>query len=270
MFSILEPADRRGNRIKRHELFTSTAEAADFLCIEGCRDVVAEIESAMARFGGRRIDPSTLRTPDGALWPTVFRYPTPRRAEVRQLVTLLTEVLTLASVPELDVGLALDFHQRGCGDGTLERTEVGELVYRAKYWTGNPTARSEAGKEVCDRLADVIRRHPLYSAAGLIVAVPSTRTGLSELLAEAVAQRVQKPWVTAVETTGSAWENKDGTDGVTPKQYRVTDKVFGTDVIVVDDLYRSGQSMRGVAAAVKARQAFSIYGLAATRTLKRT
>jgi hypothetical protein len=122
---------------------------------------------------------------------------------------------------------------------------------------------------LCDRLADVIRRHPLYASAGLIVAVPSTKSGASERIAQSVAARVSKPWVTATEITGSTAENKDGTDGVTAKAYEAPNECFGQNVIVVDELYRSGSSMRGVAAAVRAERAFFVYGLAATRTLRR-
>lgn len=267
VLEFVRPSDSRGNRLRQHLLLQDPNQPVDYLCVDGCGDVVDQIVTCMALVGGRDIDPATLRTPDGSKWLDVYRYPREHRAEVQTLVAVLTNNLTLVKVPELDVGLALDFHMRGCDSG-VEHTEAGHLMYRTKYAT-DPSVSRPAGSAICDRLAEVIRGHPLFATAGLIVAVPSTKTGISERIAESVAHRVNKPWATAVESTGSTAENKDGTEGVTPKQYKAPDRCFGENVIVMDDLYRSGSSMRGVAAAVKAQQAFFVYGLAATRTLRR-
>lgn len=222
--------------------------------------------------GGRRMSPASFNPSDGRFWNHVYRYPSPRLITVDELCTLLREVLTLVPVPELDTILALDFYKRpdpAVPQVEWQNTTAGGLCNRLKFWKGDPAAQAEAAFELVHRLSRAIGRHPLYNVAELLVVVPSTRSGVSESLGQEVATELRRPYQIARETTGAAWQAKAGTDGQPPRHYTVTGGVAGRSVIVIDDVYRSGSSMRGVGAACRRAGATRVLGLVAARTLRR-
>lgn len=255
--------DRRANRLMDWKQYKGTNGSWYYLGVNGCPDVCGQIEDYVLTLGGGPFDPARLRTRDRAQWSQMYRYPGPKRPEASALAFLLSEVLTLRSVPELDAALALDFYTEPDPDSIgLRRSEVGDLCYKLKY-----RGRRAAGTEICDRLAEIVRRHPAYSTADRIVVVPSTTTGMSELIGRSVAHRLDLPHVIATETTGSTHESKLGTPEV-PKLYTVDEDLFAETVIVLDDVYHSGQSLRGVAKAASAAGAIRALGLVAARNLR--
>ena len=88
-------------------------------------------------------------------------------------------VLVCASPPSpWRAAICLDYHRvlksLNCEERYLP-TETGLLVIRAKYGMGEHGSPDEAAELLAERLATLIRRHPMLARAKLVSAVPGTR-----------------------------------------------------------------------------------------------
>lgn len=261
-------SDSRANRLEHWQAYASQGDApVRHLGLSCCSEVRDQVKRCVEAAGGSEYPASQLNSVVRENWSHAYQYPSAAQSDVEGLAKLLSEVRTLRSVPGLDSAIALDFYKHEV-EGELVNTAAGDLVNRLKYWTSNPAAQTEAGGKLADLMADMVRRHPAYRSADLVVGAPSTSSGASERLAHAVAHRLGLPHVIASETTGSTEESKAGS--VTEKQYMIPQSaaVFGGTVIVVDDVYWRGGTMRGVAKAVRDRQAFTVLGLVGARNLR--
>jgi pyrimidine operon attenuation protein/uracil phosphoribosyltransferase len=186
---------------------------------------------------------------------------------------LLEVVLTLRRAQELESILALDWYMvpPDADDPASQwtHTATGDLVYR-KYFTNNAPQVNAAGSKLSDHLADVVRKHPRYSAADAVLVVPGTKHTFGERLARSVASRTGKE---KIETKCLATDHAEAKAGHTSfdlEPYSVPRDVSGKAVIIVDDVFRSGRTMRSVAASARSAGACAVLGLVACRTMRRS
>lgn len=262
-------ADSRGERLSMSKLFRDPDDdRVGFVALSGCDYVCDQVEQFAIRHSGERIDPTShLVREQGVVWRRAMRYDRRQRASMKSLLRVLGDSLTLHPVDELDAAMALDFYkQPEVGTGELENTEIGELVQRMKYWKSNPSERRRAGSLLSDKLADLVADHPEFRRATAIVAVPSTNSRVSEKLGASVAYRLELPTVKARETTGSTVTVKNG--GGASKRYECAPEAAGESVLVIDDVYQSGGSMRSIARAARMVGAAEVRGLVCARNLR--
>lgn len=192
--------------------------------------------------------------------------------DVITLAALLKEVLTLRSMPGLDFSIALDWYKIPDPDrdpNTWDNTPTGDLVYKGKYYSAG-SARARARTELIEKMAWIIRSHPLYRDSSCIVTVPghlADGQSFGEKLSEAVANAANKPVVITDCPSGPRPSSKGNPGSSANAEFEIPQTLSG-DVIVMDDVCRSGTSMRKVALAARAAGARRVFGLAAVRTLR--
>lgn len=271
-------SDSRGNRLETWKARDVADTGRVRLYVGAPASVAQQVRACVARWHAR-----TLPIPDelGQEYTDCFEMDGPLPPEVEGLLKLLAEILTLEVASELDAAFALDFYKVPPADELADRwqnTEPGELVAQAKHQRGvkvNETAQ----REIARRLASVVSRHPLMHRVDAVVSVPGSKTrywSAGERIAKKVANELKLPMV---RTTGKHAERPQAKargheDYEAPadldmlEEFAVSLAAGQHSVLIVDDVYRTGTTMRGVAAAARGSGAESVYGLVCARTLR--
>lgn len=194
-------------------------------------------------------------------------------SRIREVLALFQTSLLLGG--ELDQIFALSFHYARSGEG-VTRTEVGQLVRRAKAYTGEVSDRA-AASELARRMTAFVQGHPSYRRADLIVSLPPTEQGREDLpsfLAAEVSGAVGIPLGAAaltkrkrtapqknLTTARAKVENMRGAFAV-PRPAQVQD----SRVILIDDIYQSGATLNEAGRTLLEAGASAVLGLVATKT----
>lgn len=157
-----------------------------------------------------------------------------------------------------------------------QRTRMGKMVRRAKSYS--PTTGSKpAAKELAEKYAFWLERHPRYLAATAVIAAPPGNMDKSFDLPEFVAQELSRRFgLKAVFTTKvrATLPQKDVGDDLTALArnveggYAVNEVLTGMTVLVIDDIYRSGSTLKELNRACKEAGAATVLSLTATKTAK--
>ena len=230
-----------------------------------CRNEIAEqIERAIGPALGNRLP---IRAADQGEW--THRYPLTRPLTDREtgILELLSHVLTLRLGPQVAVAIALDWYKDPGSneDPTLwADTHVGELVHQAKYAGSLPHAQ-----RLVAELAQVIAQHPDLSQAEVVVSVPShSPRQFSERLAKSVAT-VTGLLVTELKDNATAQVKETPADERPARHYAIeAAKVDGKSVLLIDDVCRTGESLRTAAEFLSSSGARSVCVLVAVRTMR--
>lgn len=157
------------------------------------------------------------------------------------------------------------------------RTEVGELVHRAKD-SGDEAAAAELGR----RLAWLVRRSlpPQAGLVPLVAGVPShpvPPVDLPAVLAAALAVAgigehrpgllVRRHGTQKLRDLGTGTAQR--LDTVAAAGYEVTEPVASRSVVLVDDVILTGTTLRFITAKLRAAGAASVTAAAAARTRRR-
>jgi hypothetical protein len=255
--------DSRGNRLEKYRAVTIRRPSGDRHVINAlcCTSVARQLELVLAGRNPRRVDP----VGDGT-WSHAVEYVGPFTTKVKSGLDLLQEVLTVPSSSDLDGVFALDFYKVPPTDESPEWTDTlaGGLVRRGKYWSV-----FEAGRELADSLAALVRHHPYLTDASQVLAIPGTKNTFGERLAGGVADRLSLPCVRASLPPGTTLKPaKEGHESNTLRPYELA-RAVSNKVLIVDDVYRSGLSMRSLAAVAKAKGATAVLGVVGARTMRR-
>ncbi|MEV8392934.1 MULTISPECIES: hypothetical protein [unclassified Streptomyces] len=204
-------------------------------------------------------------------WTHEFHLMESDQEELRSMCELLKVVLSLTTKSDLDFAIAFDWYKDPIGDDPMKwpNTISGELIYRSKYYSPG-TARNKARTELLDEFSSVIEKHPLLRECSNIVTVPGHKAdgqSFGERLAAKVAAKTGKEIVRTESPGGSRPQAKEGTAAIAEGHFVMPDEISG-DLIVLDDVYRSGTTMNAVARAAKRAGARRAFGLAAVRTMR--
>jgi hypothetical protein len=211
-------------------------------------------------------------------WTHVLHSPSPIRPEVTSLLRLLERILTLPESDRMTGTFALDWYKIPPDDdhSAWRNTAAGDLVHCGKYWYKNdPDQQATCGRPLAEFACEVVRAHPRLMSTQVVLDVPghdSRRVSFGSRLAHTVARDTAKKFVKvaardefrAQAKAMNATEHAESLRG----QFQVREGLAGIDVLVVDDVFRSGTSMREVATAAKSAGARSVYGLVAARTMR--
>ena len=174
----------------------------------------------------------------------------------------------------LNVSIAISHNRTGTGEGG-ERSEIGELEYRAKHQHD-----TEAIKTLAEHCVNTIQDLPLYKDADLVCAVPpgpGKDFDLPSRVVSLVSGKVGKPDITDCFNFGSekkplksaglnekweAWEaaqlSFNGSD------------ITGKKIILIDDKYQSGTTIQYIAMKLGEAGARQVYGLSMVKTMRDT
>lgn len=202
-----------------------------------------------------------------------FRVSGTSRDTLVRMVGLLYSHLTIFD--SLDETHALAPHQIPTGIEDFVRSEIGDLVYRAKSYSAASGSKSRADL-LADHMTKFLRSHPRYSAANHFTAVPPSNPSktfdLPTHLAKHASRTLGRSLLTIGKVRATEPQKGKGTEedcrtNVTGSM-RVDQSLNGATVVVVDDIYRSGCSMAEAARACRQAGAREVLGFAATKTLK--
>lgn len=178
---------------------------------------------------------------------------------------------TLLCSSSLDELWAFDWHMRPAG-----RSVAGDLVYRAKTYSSTHLGDVEAAAELGRLMTDRFRQHPALSEADVVLGVPAFPPrepyNLPELLAEVLASELRvrfngEALVKTRETSIKSLPNEAKLDALRGV-YEVRRDVEGINVILVDDLLRSGSTLGVIGDELRAAGAAKVIGIVATKTMR--
>ncbi len=167
-------------------------------------------------------------------------------------------------------GWALDLHSYFTGE-TWQRSDTGRLVCRYKYG-----GRIDLANKLADRLVALIEQHP--RAIDGIVPVPPSTARLYDpvrLLGQVLARRLGLPLrADLLAKTRPTDRQKDMNTRAQKRAnvagaFTVQDDIRGKRLLVLDDLYDSGETLKEVTRVLKRAGALSVTVLTLTRTRHR-
>jgi len=172
---------------------------------------------------------------------------------------------------ELALALALDFYKVPPEGDSNEwtNTAAGSLVNH-KYWKTNLYQAAQALDVLAGHLGRIMDAHPWYKAAEVVVSIPGSEHKFGETLAARVASNCGKQLVCAQRLAQSQGPAKMGHASSDLQPFGLAGPVGGKEVVIVDDVYKSGITMRSVASAASALGASRVLGLVGARTMRRT
>ncbi|MBV9208558.1 MAG: hypothetical protein JO037_24840 [Actinobacteria bacterium] len=199
---------------------------------------------------------------------------------MQQLLRLLSEVVSLPSLPMIKFAIALDWYKipvDGTDPRSWQNTEIGELVHNGKYRYRNlEEPQGQVGRTLAGRLCNAIERHSALRDAETILTIPghdSRRISFGPRLAATVAKYRKLPLVRvrAREPFRPEAKSLEGAmrAAVLDDQFIAPYSIQNYSALIVDDVFRSGHSMAAVAKAANEAGAREIFGLCAARTLRR-
>lgn len=227
-------------------------------------EVAGQVERAIGSALGHRLP---LRAADQGEWTHRYPLSRPLTESEKAFLDLLGHVLTLRLGPPVDVAIALDWYQDPTSNedpNLWAKTRVGELVFRGKY------AGSDAhAKQLALELSQVVAIHPDLSQADLVVSVPShSARHFSERLAAAVASVRGLP-VTPLTDNATAQVKDTRVDERAPTAFAIDrQEVAGHRVLLLDDVCRTGESLRSAASFLLRSGAETVCVLVAVRTMR--
>lgn len=264
--------DQRANRLREWEIREDPHRL--LLCADNA--VFQQIRRFIAR-SGQVINIAPFPEAEASRWTHCLEL-TRIPEGLRDFLRLMESVVVLRGLPqEISDAIALDFYKIPRPDldpDSWPNTDIGELVNRMKYWKTDPVAQASAREGLTDRLASVVRRHPLLRDSQL-VSTPghnATRTSQSELLGQAVATRLGVSILRTRSRNLLRPESKARTERVDFRDEFEIDRgqLAGAEVVIIDDVLGRGTTMQGVAAAARRAGApyDGIHALVAARTIR--
>jgi hypothetical protein len=266
--------DPRGNRLERWE--AASVAAGHVLRLRGPIEVVGQVQVVAPEYQGPTYLASAARG-----WTHELTSPErTMKRETRQLLELLSEVVSLPSLPALKFAIALDWYKIPVDDmdpRNWPNTEVGELVYRGKYvYKTQEEQKSIVGKNLAGRICNAISRHAALNRADVILNVPGHDRNVVSFgprLAATVAKYRRMPTLRVTAKSQFRPEAKS----LSPMEramffddeFIVPPEIRDLSALIVDDVFRSGGSMAAVAKAAREAGAREIFGICPTRTMRR-
>jgi hypothetical protein len=254
-------ADSRGNRLVNYRATRTKDGRQHFINAKCCSEVGTQVKLALEGLNPVAMDPT-----DKASWTCQFRFDGPYTETIRDALDLLKDVLTLRGEEELDGALALDFYKipdPEIPSDQWDETVAGGLVRRGKY-----SLDLSSGKKLADLIAAAITNHPAYASSDAVLSIPGTQHDFGERLARGVASRLGVPCLASRRAATLQNAAKTGRVDTHLEELSVDGDVDGQRLVIVDDVYRSGISMRSVAAAARQAAASTVFGVVGARTMR--
>lgn len=169
-----------------------------------------------------------------------------------------------------EIGWALDLHSHFIGE-TWQRSETGRLLCRYKY-----RGRIDLADKLADRLVALIEKHSELNAVDGLLVIPPTTPRLYDcvyLLGQVLARRLGVPLLSGglqrIRTTDRQKDMRTRTQkrANVAGAFAVRGDVRGKSLLVLDDLYDSGETLREVTRVLKRAGVRSVKVLTLTRTI---
>jgi adenine/guanine phosphoribosyltransferase-like PRPP-binding protein len=261
--------NNRGGSYTNHHIRT-TPSGGHVLYVDGPPGAVAQVRLTDPNYVPQRFQTLLGHPLDGA-----GSSPVPAAVE---LLELLRGVVTVPCGEALDFAVALDWYKKIVDDKLDGHTDLADLVYRGKYWyknAGDVDKLREVGRAIVGELVDFIGQHPLLRGFDAIAAVPGHDARVVSFgthVARAVGRERGIPVVrcTSKQEFRTPAKNlaPDEQEAALAGQFDCPADVSGQQVLIVDDVYRSGVTAQETARAIRAAGASRVASLAVVRTMR--
>lgn len=255
--------ERRGDKVAKYRI--SDIRRGTALVVD-CPDWIAD-QIQMIFGSACESRPLAEHAADDYSHGFLFKHDAPDHLDTTMQV--LSSVLSIPAPDYVDIAISLDMYNRPNDQDELERTPAGYWIWTTKHasepsWSNSRNSR----RLMIDALVAVVQSHPLYANATAIVTAPGHKAdgdSFGEVLAREVAGKVGIPFI---ETTspGPRPQQKETPQDLT-NVFTVQGELSG-DVIVLDDVYHTGGSASGAAAAAKRAGATRALSLTVARTIR--
>lgn len=240
--------DSRGGKLERHIVKPVKNRPGEMLYLCGPDEVADQIWNVAGAICGK----ARLSDEGKKKYTHAIYFPGGVPDFVLDLAALLTNCLSIPAPDQVDCALAIDWYNQLDDEGEIVRTTAGYWIWTTKHaphseWSNSLTSR----RLMINCLVDFIRAHPLLADATAIVTAPGhDADGLSfgEVLAREVAGKVGIPFVEST-SPGPRPAQKETPQDLS-STFTVTAPLSGT-VIVLDDVFHTGGSATGAAAATR-------------------
>ena len=201
------------------------------------------------------------------------------RAELVSYFAILRWTVTIAD--DADESHAIYLHtlphpDPESGEPDWQLTRIGKMVNRAKSYSFT-TGNKPAAKELAAKYLFWLKRHPLYMRADALIAAPPGNKEKAFDLPEFVAHEICSELgvrVIVCEKTKTTLPQKDIGDD--PKEleenlrgsYKIEGDLSGKTILVIDDIYKSGGTVKELVRACREAGATTVLSLVATKTAK--
>jgi adenine/guanine phosphoribosyltransferase-like PRPP-binding protein len=211
----------------------------------------------------------------GQEWTDVLVIDGPLPSWTGEMLKLMTEIVIMEPLRPIASAIAVDYYTTPptAEDDEFHQTPIGERILwsKRKAQALDPPMIEQLQREVADEMARTIRRHVEYRKATALVTSPPhilANHGYAVQLAEFISEKTGLPVVRTVGKTPVRPRRKDGESVDLEEEFTVDPlRVAGQTVIIIDDVYKQGDTMHGVAVACQRAGAAKILGLSAARTL---
>jgi hypothetical protein len=259
--------DSRANRLESWSFRPNGGLTSIYLCTGS--SVVDALSAGLVHLGYRTSRLEVTDPDDRRNWTHALEIVGIPSQAVEDLLNLFSETLVLRKQPGIESAMVLDWYKDPTTDEDPNNwgyTPAGKLVHGCKY-----IGSVNALHALCDRLAEVVSRHPIYREC-VLASVPGHNTKVTsngERVAAGVAKRLSLPLIKTTARTAVRPEAKSGEAFDLTGEFSMDETANLQAVLIVDDLYHSGKTMSEVAAAAKRAGALSVYGIAGVRTMRR-
>jgi hypothetical protein len=202
-----------------------------------------------------------------------LHFPGGKPAGITELLEMLEQVLCIPSPPGIDCVVALDWYtvpDASKPSSDWERTDMGRRISYTKHAPyPNGSGSRQARMELHHVLTSFIQAHPLFSAAPVIISPPGSKAdgnSYAENLAKAIASKAGKQFLPST-AVGPRPEQKEGGHQDLTQSFTVEGTINGS-VVILDDVFRTGTTITGEAAAARRAGAGLVLALTAARTLR--
>jgi hypothetical protein len=144
------------------------------------------------------------------------------------------------------------------------RTLIGTLMNQAKYHPESPRNQEAARDTLSGILLGALLDEPLVADVHAVVAVPGSETDFSDLIAADLRHGLDVPVYVGRSRVHGGRAAKNHT---VKRDYVVDESLGGLDVVIFDDVYKTGSSLRAMAQAAVHAGARSCAGLVIARRL---
>jgi predicted amidophosphoribosyltransferase len=191
-----------------------------------------------------------------------------------EFLALLHRVIVLQNLPStIDAGVALDFYtipDDHVPSTSWLRTEVGELVHTMKYGQADLVGREAALMALVDRMLPILERVPAFDQA-ILVSVPgheASRVSWSERLADRVGRESGRRVVRTRARSLLRTPAKEGGVDLSGEFAIEPADVANAAVVIIDDVMRSGSTLKAIGVAARRAGAPDVHALVAARTIR--
>jgi hypothetical protein len=200
----------------------------------------------------------------------------PATQALDDLLRLMTRLVSVKD--DADVSHCLDLYripeESAASPEEWPYTDIGQAVYRAKY-----RGDYQSSMSVADRMTQVIRMHPALASADVVCAMPpapdsGNRTDVAAQWVRSLSEGLDVAAI-ALRRTRAVRPQKGIADTVERRRNQESSMAADPDarerrVLVVDDLYMSGDTVREAVRALRAEGASQVFILCAVKTAKGT